>query len=112
MLEQDMMALLDRAMSPIGALGTHTYTNRMVQGSSSSSVTRHLTFPYQWRVKDAIRHDQNTNRNNESTSNAIHNLRTEIITKALQPQAGIDEHTGTIYVDSTMQKFARMDWEL
>ena len=93
-------------------LGTHTYTTRTASsGASSEAVTRHLTFPYQWRLKDTISNDRMTSNSNDH-SDTTHNLRTEIITKALQPQAGIEEHTGTIYIDTTIQKFARMDWEL
>jgi hypothetical protein len=80
-LEQDLEALLDRGLSPIGPMGTLT------QGSG---VSRHLTLPKKWRELDRGE-----------------GVRAQLLTR--QPQWGVAEHTGTIFVDTTLDKCAIMD---
>lgn len=94
-LEQDLLALLDRGLSPIGPNSAHTVI--------SNNKLTHLTFPKEWRdleraVSDhTVEDSQSLNENKERTMKGIrkHFLKGEKV-------HGIDETTGTVYVETTL----------
>lgn len=86
-LDQDLLSLMDRAMSKIGPFGTKSVF--------SDSVLRHLTFPKLWR-------DANDSKLDSSSASDINTINFEVMRKLLfsvDKVIGVDEHVGTVYAD-------------
>lgn len=86
-LDQDLLSLMDRAMSKIGPFGTKSVL--------SDSVLRHLTFPTLWRGANSSKLDS-------SSASDINTTDFEEMRKLLFSEdkvIGVDEHVGTVYAD-------------
>lgn len=94
-LEQDLLSLLDRALNPIGPFKTKSYL--------SEGVLRHLTFPKLWRDLEhptSTHHTSNTDLVEDSEAEFRDGIRKYLFKR--DKVHGVDEHVGTICVDSLL----------
>jgi hypothetical protein len=93
-LEQDLLALLDRGLSPIGPYSAQTVT--------SNNKLTHLTFPKDWRdfeiIKSEFKEEQTSL--NENEEKMMKGIRKYFISG--EKVRGVDETTGTVFVETTL----------
>lgn len=96
-LEQDLLALLDRGLSPIGPYSAQTVI--------SDRRLTHLTFPKDWRdlekveIKSEFQGDDNQTFNGNSEK-MMKGIRKYFMSN--EKVHGVDEKTGTIFMESTL----------
>ena len=97
-LEQDLHALLDRSMTAVGPLATHTCA---VAGPDGGAALRHLTMPRTWRTLDG-----------RGALDGPPGAREHLVTMGRRRHAGVDEYVGTVGLDATVQKIVRLETDL
>jgi hypothetical protein len=94
-LEQDLLSLLDRALNPIGPFKTKSHL--------PEGVMRHLTFPKLWRDLEhsaSAHSSSNIDLVEDSEMEFKEGIRKRLFKR--DKVHGVDEHVGTIYVDSLL----------